>query len=70
MYSIQHYVITFVSDLQQVGGFSQDTPISSTNNTDRHNITEILLKVTLNTVTLTPYNLIIPNIAEILLAGR
>jgi hypothetical protein len=21
MYSIQHYVITFVSDLQQVGGF-------------------------------------------------
>jgi hypothetical protein len=27
VYSIQHYVIKFVSDLQQVGGFS---PITST----------------------------------------
>ena len=36
VYSIQHYVIKFVSDLQQV---------SSTNKTDRHDITEILLKV-------------------------
>ena len=31
-----------------------DFVISSTNKTDRHNITEILLKVALNTVTLTP----------------
>jgi hypothetical protein len=29
------------------------TPVSSTNNTDRHDITEILLKVALNTIT--PY---------------
>jgi hypothetical protein len=34
-----------VSDLQQVSG----TPVSSTNKIDRHNITEILLKVALNT---------------------
>jgi hypothetical protein len=30
------------------------TPVSSTNKTDRHDITEILLKVALNTITLTP----------------
>ena len=33
--------------------FSPDTPISSTNKTDRHDIAEILLKVALNTITLT-----------------
>jgi len=37
-------MIKFVSDLRQVGGFS------STNKTDRHDITEILLKVALNTI--------------------
>ena len=37
--------------------FSLDTPVSSTNKTDRHNITVILLKVALTTVTLSPeYN--------------
>ena len=30
--------------------FSPSTPVSSTNNTDRHNITEILLKVVFNIV--------------------
>jgi hypothetical protein len=30
--------------------FSQGTPVSSTNKTNRHNITEILLKVALNTI--------------------
>ena len=30
--------------------FSPGTPVSSTNNTDRHDITEILLKVALNTI--------------------
>ena len=30
--------------------FSPGTPVSSTNKTDRHDITEILLKVTLNTI--------------------
>jgi hypothetical protein len=33
--------------------FSQGTPVYSTNKTDRHDITEILLKVALNTITLT-----------------
>jgi hypothetical protein len=37
--------------------FSPGTLVSSTNKTDRHDITEILLKVELNTITLTvtPY---------------
>jgi hypothetical protein len=30
-------------------------PVASTNNTDCHDITEILLKEALNTITLTPY---------------
>jgi hypothetical protein len=30
-----------------------DTPVSLTNKTDRHDIAEILLKVSLNTMTLT-----------------
>jgi len=30
--------------------FSPGTPVSSTNNTDHHDITEILLKVALNTI--------------------
>jgi hypothetical protein len=37
VYSIQHYVIKFVSDLRQVGGFL-GTPVSSTNKTDRHDM--------------------------------
>jgi len=50
VYSIQHYVIKFVSDLWQVGGF----PWVSINKTDCHNITEILLKVALNIITHPP----------------
>jgi hypothetical protein len=42
-------VIKFVSDLRQVGG----SLASSISKNDRHDITEILLKVTLNTITLT-----------------
>ena len=48
--SIQHYVIKFVSDLRQVGGFLLVLRFSSANKTDHHDITEILLKVTLNTI--------------------
>ena len=44
VYSIQHYVIKW---------FSPGTPFSSTNKTDRHDITEILLKVAINIIT--PY---------------
>ena len=34
--------------------FSPGTPVSSTNKTDHHDITEILLKVALNTITHKP----------------
>ena len=44
LYSIQHYVMKFVSDLRQVGGFLRVL-----------DITEILLKVPLNTITITLY---------------
>jgi hypothetical protein len=47
MYS-KHYVIKFLGDLRQFG-----TPVSSTNKTDCHDITETLLILTLNTITLT-----------------
>jgi hypothetical protein len=40
-----------VSDLRQVGGW-WFSPVSSTNKTDRYDITEIMLKVALNTITL------------------
>jgi hypothetical protein len=33
---------------------TQGTPVFTTNKTDHHDITEILLKVALNTITLTP----------------
>ena len=46
-YSIQHYVIKFVSDLRQVSGFLQVLLVSSTNKIHRHDITEIMLKVVL-----------------------
>jgi len=55
---VQHYVIEFVSDLRQVGGFlSPGPPVSSTNKTDRYDITEIFLKVVLNTIKQTNINL-------------
>jgi hypothetical protein len=38
--------------------FSPVTPVSSTNKTDRHNITELLLKVALNTITHNPIRVI------------
>jgi len=46
---VQHYVIKFVSDLWQ-WWFSLGPPVSSTNKTDLHDITEILLKVASNTI--------------------
>jgi hypothetical protein len=51
---MQHYVIKFVSDLRQVGGFIQVLLVASTNKTSRHDIAEILLKVALSTISLTP----------------
>jgi hypothetical protein len=51
VYSIQQYVIEFDSDLWQVGGFLRVG--FSTNKIDRNDITEILLKVVLNNITVT-----------------
>jgi hypothetical protein len=52
VYLAQHYVIKFVDDLRQVGGFLRvlqfQLPIKLT-----ATITELLLKVALNTITLT-----------------
>jgi len=51
-----HYVVKlhFVRDLrQQFGGFLRVLLISSTNKTDHHDITEIILKMALNTIALT-----------------
>jgi len=50
VYSIQHYVIKFVSDLRQYGRFIRVLCFFSTNRTDRHDIAELLLKVALNTI--------------------
>ena len=49
-WSVQHYVIKFVSDLLTGRWFSPGSPVSSTNITDRHDITEILLKVAVKTI--------------------
>jgi hypothetical protein len=56
VYLIQHYAIKIVRNLRQVGGF-----LSSTNKTGRQDITELLLNVALNTITLilTLYSIIL-----------
>jgi hypothetical protein len=48
---MQLYVIKFVSDIRLVGGFFR---VLWFHPTDGHDITEILLKVALNTITPTP----------------
>ena len=58
VYSVQHYVIKFVSHLWQVGGFLR---FFFTNKTDHHEITEILLKKALNTIII-PYYPWIPRL--------
>ena len=50
VYSIQHYVIKFLSDLRQVGGFLWVLRYHPLSKANRHDITEILLKVVLNTI--------------------
>ena len=60
-------VIKFVSHLRQVGGFLRVLWVSSTNKTDIHDITEILLKVALNTIPLTYiYSVLFSMIANLL----
>ena len=51
--SIQHYVIKFVSDLQQVCRFLQVLQFPLQKKLTATYLTEILLKVALNTITLT-----------------
>ena len=58
VFLIQHYVRKFVSDLRQDSGFIPCTPVPSTNKTVCHDITDILFKVALNTIT--PYLLQLP----------
>ena len=53
VYSIQHYAIKFVSELQQVSGFLLVLRFPPPIKTNHYDITEILLKVALNTITLT-----------------
>ena len=53
VYSIQHYVVKVCHWLATGRWFSLDTPVSPTNKTDHYDITEILLKVALNTISLT-----------------
>ena len=49
-------MIKCVSDSRQVGDFVMDTPVFSTNKTEYHDITEILLKVALSTISLIPHS--------------
>ena len=66
VYLIQHYMIKFVSYLRQVDVFSGYS-VSSTNKTDRHDITQILvlLKVALNTIAITHHDFMdVVNITE------
>ena len=53
VYSIQHYVIKFVSDLRQVR-FLRVLLTSFTNKTDCYDISEILLKMAFEAITLIP----------------
>ena len=47
---MQHYGIKFIAAGRWV---SPGTPVSSTNNTDRHDMIKMLLQVVLNTIILT-----------------
>ena len=52
VYFIQHNVIKYVSDLPGLW-FPSGAPVCTTNKTDGYKITEILLKVALNTILIT-----------------
>ena len=61
-YSMHHYVIKFVSDL------SPGTSLSSSNKTSLHDITEILLKMSLSITT--PFYLFVIMICRLLIGFR
>ena len=50
VYSIQHFVINFVSKVATGQWFSPGIQVSHNSKTDRQDITEILLQVALNTI--------------------
>ena len=54
VYSIEHYAKQNCPLPVEGLWFSACTPVSSTNENDRHDITQILFKVALNTTTITP----------------
>jgi hypothetical protein len=56
VYSIQHNVIKVYQWLAIGQWFSPCSPVSSTNKTNRHDISEILLKVALNTININLYH--------------
>jgi hypothetical protein len=58
VYSIQHYFLKVSQWLITDQYFFPGTPVYSTSKTDRQDITEILLKVALNTTTFTRYGLL------------
>jgi hypothetical protein len=49
--------------------FSAFSAVSATNKTDRHDITEILLKVVLNTINLTLTRLLLVEINDLIRSG-
>ena len=53
--SIQHYVIQFISDWRQIGGFLRVYRFPPPIKWSPRYVPEILLKVALNTITLNPY---------------
>ena len=58
---MQHYAIKFVSDLRQVSGFLRFPPLIKLTG---HDINVILLKVALNTITLTPIAITITGVLQ------
>jgi hypothetical protein len=59
---VQHYVLKFVRYLRQVGGFLRVLWLPQPIKTDRHDITEILLKVALNNVRPKPKSSLVSSI--------
>ena len=64
VYWIQHYAVKCVIDLWQVDGFLLVLRFPPPKNPDRNDITKILLKVVLNTITLTHYQDTIRNLYD------
>ena len=66
---MQHYVIKVRQLLATGQWFSPRTPVSSTNKTDRHDITEILFQVALNTINQTQFIHLYIQIVHVFIIG-